>query len=339
MSNKKNVGYSPEDFKKSYGKYYDETIVELAPHVQYALAHSPFPAGALPPFSEVTYLENEGYTDSETGYSVEADGSIHTSILTVMPGVSPEMWDWWFGWHGSQDSRYKLWHPKSHVSAAWEDGGDDVAYIGRNSIIEEYIGDEFTDGLIQFKSPTEFGFSFDAIKDPSKAVYICVRVGHSKLPIDFGYLVHQVRAVEGGSEMRSRFWMGGKYMSVRRVGILPDLATSILQKNKQLTGDTARKIVIHCSEEMTHLAAFLPQLYSEINQTVDKLNIEGRVIERTDEDFEAVILGSLFNKTDPGKRPLKVVEAKSVQDIIETIKYLGFFSKINFVKFSSLILE
>jgi hypothetical protein len=120
------------------------------------------------------------------------------------------------------------------VSAAWEDGGDAISYIGRNSIIEEYIGDEFTDGLIQFKSPTEFGFSFDAIKDPSKAVYICVRVGHAKLPIDFGYLVHQVRAVEGGSEMRSRFWMGGKYMSVRRVGILPDLATSILQKNKQL---------------------------------------------------------------------------------------------------------
>jgi len=321
MANKKNVGYSPEDFKKSYGKYYDETIVELAPHVQYALEHAPFPAGTLPPFSEVTYLENEGYTDMETGYTVETDGSVHTAILTQMPGVTPEMWDWWFGWHGSQDSRYKLWHPKSHVSAVWEDGGEDVAYIGRNSIIEEYIGDEFTDGLIQFKSPTEFGFSFDAVKDPSKAVYICARVGHSKFPVDFGYIVHHVRAVEGGSEMRSRFWMGGKYVHVRREGILPDLASSFLQKKQLLPADFGHKIVVHCSEEMTHLAAFLPKLYSEINETVEKLNVEGRVIERTDEDFESVVLGSLFNKIDPGKRPVKVVEAKSVQDIIETIKY------------------
>ena len=321
MATKKNVGFSPEDFKKSYGKYYDETIVELAPHVQYALEHAPFLAGTLPPFSEVTYLENEGYTDMETGYTVEADGSVHTAILTQMPGVTPEMWDWWFGWHGSQDSRYKLWHPKSHVSAVWEDGGDDIAYIGRNSIIEEYIGEEFTDGLIQFKSPTEFGFSFDAVKDPSKAVYICIRAGHSKFPIDFGYLVHQIRAVEGGSEMRSRFWMGGKYVHVRREGILPDLASSFLQKQQLLPADFGRSIVIHCSEEMTHLAAFLPKLYSEINETVEKLNVEGRVIERTDEDFESVVLGSLFNKIDPIRRPVKVVEAKSVQDIIETIKY------------------
>jgi FAD/FMN-containing dehydrogenase len=72
---------------------------------------------------------------------------------------------------------------------------------------------------------------------------------------------------------------------------------------------------------MTHLAAFLPKLYAEMNQTIEKLNVEGRIIERTDEDFETVVMGSLFNKIDPGKRPIKVVEAKSVQDIIETIKY------------------
>ena len=151
MANKKNLGYSPEDLKKSYGKYYDESIVELAPQVQYALDNTPFPAGALPPFSEAQYLEEEGYTNLETGYTNEPDGAIHAAIVTAMPGVTPEMWDWWFGWHGSQDSRYKLWHPKSHVSAVWEDGGDDISYIGRNSIIEEYIVDEFAEGLIQFK--------------------------------------------------------------------------------------------------------------------------------------------------------------------------------------------
>ena len=32
-------------------------------------------------------------------------------------------------------------------------------------------------------------------------------------------------------------------------------------------------------------------------------------------------MGSLFNKVDPGKRPARIVEAGSIQDIVETIKY------------------
>lgn len=321
MATKKKAGYSPEDYTSAYAGYYDETIVNLAPPVQYALDNTPFPTGALPPFSEAAYLEEEGYTNVEIGYTEEPDGSAHVAMLTPMPGVTPEMWDWWFGWHGCRDSRYKLWHPKSHVSAVWEDGKDDVAYIGRTSLIEEYIGEEFTHAAIQFKQPTEFGFSFEALKDPSQAVYVCARIGHPSLPLDYGYLVHQIRAVEGGSEMRSRFWMGGQYIHVRKDGKVAELVSSFVQKMRKLPPAFARDLTVHCSEEMNHLAAFLPKLYSEMNQTVEKLKVEGRVIERTDEDFEAVIMGSLFNKVDPGRRPTKVVEAKSVNDIIETIKY------------------
>jgi FAD/FMN-containing dehydrogenase len=321
MANKKNVGYLPEDFKKSYGKYYDESNLDIAPQVQYVLDNTPFPSGELLPFSEAKYLESDGYTKLEMGYTEEADGAAHVAMLTQMPGVTPEMWDWWFGWHGCKDSRYKLWHPKSHVSAVWEDGKDDVAYVGRTSLIEEYIGDLFTAAAIQFKKPTEFGFSLEATKDPSKAVYICARIGHPSLPIDYGYLVHQVRAIEGGSEMRSRFWMGGKYIHIRKEGVMADLVSSFVQKIRKLPPTFAYDLTKHCSEEMNHLAAFLPKLYAEMNQTIEKLNVEGRVIERTDEAFESVVMGSLFNKVDPGRRPIKVVEAKSVQDIIETIKY------------------
>jgi len=321
MANKKQPGYTPEDFKKSYGKYYDESNLEIAPQVQYVLDNTPFPAGELPPFSEAQYLEAEGYTKLEMGYTDEPDGAAHVAMLTHMPGVTPEMWDWWFGWHGCKDSRYKLWHPKSHVSAVWADGKDDIGYIGRDSLIEEYIGDFFTAAAIQFKAPTEFGFSQDAIKDPSKAVYICARIGHPTLPLDYGYLVHQVRAVEGGSEMRSRFWMGGNYIHIRKAGVMADLVSSFIQKMRKLPPTFAYDLCKHCSEEMNHLAAFLPKLYAEMNQTIEKLNVEGRVIERTDEDFESVVMGSLFNKIDPGRRPVKVVEAKSIQDVIETIKY------------------
>jgi hypothetical protein len=290
MAQKKNVGYSNEDFKNWYGKYYDENMVDLAPQVQDALESIPFPIGALSRFIEAKFLKEEGYTDLETGYTNELDGSIHAAIFTAMPGVTPEMCDWWFGWHGSQNSRYKLWHPKSHVSSVWEDGEDDITYIGRNSIIEEYIDDKFMKLLIQFKHPTEFGFSINAIKDPSKSVYICATIGHSKFPIDYGYLVHQVRAVEGGSEMRSRFWIGGQYIHARKECKLTGLTSSFIQIMKIISPDLGRKMLIHCSEEMNHLAAFLPTLYAEMK-----------------------LMGSLVNKTNQCKRPIKCIEDMSVQ--------------------------
>ncbi len=321
MATKKNVGYTPQDFVTEYSKYYDETIQEIPAFVDYALENSPFPTGELKPFAEASYLQDEGYTSLEVGYSFEADGAAHVAVLTQMPGVTPEMWDWWFGWHGSADNRYKLWHPTTHVSAVWEDGKNENAYIGRNSIIEEYIGEELMPAAIQFKSPNEFGFSFEATKDPSKAVYICARIGSPSVPVDYGYLVHQIRAVEGGSEMRSRFWMGGQNVQVRKEGKIAELATSFIRKMKSLPPTFAQDLLRHCSEEMNHLAAFLPEIYAEMNQTEEKINVEGRVINRRDSNFEEVLMGTLFNKVDPKQRPDRIVEPKNVNDIIETIKY------------------
>ncbi|MEN9613197.1 MAG: hypothetical protein RLZZ628_4011, partial [Bacteroidota bacterium] len=318
---KKYLGYQPQDYTTEYAKYYNETIQPIPDYVQFALDNAPFPAGSLPPFSQATDLQKQGYTPLETGYTLESDGAASIAILTKMPHVTPKMWDWWFGWHGCKDNRYKLWHPKSHLSAQWEDGRDDVAYIGRNSIIIEQIGDEYTQGAIQFKSPTEFGFPPEAMSDDSKAVYICARIGHHLLPVDYGYLIHQVRAVEGGSEMRSRFWVGGQYVHIRKEGNMTDLISGFLRKVQSLPETFAQDLVRHCSEEMTHLAAFLPQLYAAMNPKDDSLHLEGRVIEKTDSDFEAMIMGTLFNKIDPIRRPAKIVEAKSIRDIIETVKY------------------
>ena len=317
---KKYLGYQPQDHTTEYAKYYDETIRPIPDEVQAALDNSPFPAGALPPFAQANGLQAEGYAPLENGYCIEADGAAHVAIRTQMPGVTPDMWDWWFAWHGCRDNRYKLWHPKSHLGAQWEDGREDVAYIGRNSIIEEYIGAELAQASIQFKSPLEFGFSEEAISNSSKAVYICARLGHPSLPLDYGYLVHQVRAVAGGSEMRSRFWVGGQYVHLRKEGVLADLVSAFLRKLKALPETFARDVLQHCSEEMAHLAAFLPNIYAEFGQK-DALRVEGRVIVPSDGDFEATVMGSLFNKIDPLRRPAKIVEAKSVQDVIATVKY------------------
>ncbi|HRH43956.1 MAG TPA: hypothetical protein PKY82_20155 [Pyrinomonadaceae bacterium] len=259
----KYMGYKEEDYKTPYAKYFIENMFPIQPHVLEGLEKSPFPAGRLPPVREAKLLANDEYAEIETGYSLENDGSMRIAILTKMPRVTPQMWDWWFGWHGCRDNRYKLWHPKAHKSAQWQDGKDDEAYIGRTSIIQEYIGKSLELASISFVSPLTLGFSPRNIENKDKNVFICARVGYTKLPIDFGWLLHQIRATEDGAEMRSRFWFGGEHIKVRLQGKIPQAVSVFLQKVVPLPEQRAKDLLLHCAEEMNHLAQFLPEIYQE----------------------------------------------------------------------------
>ena len=87
-------------------------------------------------FDSAASILDDGYQPTENGYGHLRDGGIQVSARTDMPGVTPAMWTWWFGWHGSDARRYKLWHPRAHVSARWDDDGPDGRYVGRTSLIE-----------------------------------------------------------------------------------------------------------------------------------------------------------------------------------------------------------
>jgi hypothetical protein len=62
--------------------------------------------------------------------------------------------------------------------------------------------------------------------------------------------------------MRSRFWMGGKHIAVRKA---PDVASKAVRPiASKILGDAeanARNLLVHCAQEMNHLAGFLPELY------------------------------------------------------------------------------
>ena len=257
-SQPKYMGYREKDHSTQWAKYFNEKMPPIPPHVLRALENAPCEAGRIPPFSEAKDLANEANTDVETGYSLEDDGSLRVAILTKMPRVSPEMWDWWFGWHGCRDNRYKLWHPLAHKAAQWQDGEDKIAYIGRTSMIQEYIGKNFAKANICFIPPDEMGFG----QQPD-SVFICARVGYTNFPIDFGWLLHHVRATDDGAEMRSRFWLGGEHIKVRLEGAIPNSISKLLQKIVPRQDQRAKDILIHCAEEMNHLAQFLPELYAE----------------------------------------------------------------------------
>lgn len=321
------MGYKASDMESEYKDYYDENLSELPKWVLAALETGPLPWDWLPDIDQAPHLQKEIYAKIEDGYAENKDGSIKVAVRTEMPGVTPLMWAWWFAWHGSQDRRYKLWHPRAHLSARWADGREeDLCYVGRDSIIDEYVGENRMEAAIRFKSPLEFGFDSNSINRTERAVYICAKIGHPSLPIDYGYLVHQVRAVNGGSEMRSRFWLGGKYAGLQKKSKLANTINKLLRVLKTLPRGFAPDLLRHCSEEMNHLAARLPRLYARFGSPQEETlpgrpPIAGSVYGADHSEFNKVVMGMLFNKTDPGGLPYMVAEPRTVEDVISVVRY------------------
>ena len=51
------------------------------------------------------------------GICRNSKGAALVTCITEMPQVTPKMIDWWFGWHMPETERYKLWHPRDHISS------------------------------------------------------------------------------------------------------------------------------------------------------------------------------------------------------------------------------
>lgn len=253
-----------------YAKYWNPHMAPLPHHISTALVAGPQAAQLLPTIDQVASLEEPGYQIFENGFGVTEDGAAVVAALTEMPKVTPAMWDWWFGWHGSDSRRYKLWHPHAHLYATWKEKIDENIkhsdrdlYINRTSWVDEYVGSTKLSLAIRFISPVALGFSENTRSDPEQVTAICGRVGLSEAPIDSGYLVHYVRRTSNGSEMRSRFWLGGKYVT-SRIGTEMNGEAITNQENGAMIWQ-AYSLLAHCAKEMNHLATFLPNIYKDFH--------------------------------------------------------------------------
>ncbi|MCU1686496.1 MAG: hypothetical protein JWQ81_7235 [Amycolatopsis sp.] len=265
------LGYREADLAKPYAKYFREDTLPVQSHVPEVLL-----AGMAP--TEYGYdladaariMSRPGYHKMETGWTTVDSGVVAVSVLTDMPGVTGQMWDWWFGWHAGESSRYKLWHPDAHQysAAAERRSGDRTLtdrqrYVGNVSYVDEYVGGKMNPLAIRFVDPTRLGF--EASK-PGETV-IAARVGLSVAPVAFGWIVHQVRATSGGAEMRSRFFLNHLQhldLPATSVATPPAGRAPLGEPDMEALG---AGLLYHCAAEMNHLASFLPALYEEFNGT------------------------------------------------------------------------
>ena len=252
---------------KPYARFFDPQIQPLPDHIRHALDRGPLPEPLLPALDAAPKSLFGQSAGIENGFTQTAHGAIIVAARTDLPGVTPAMIDWWFGWHSDSPERYKLWHPLAHVHAAWlspppPGSRGRARYIGATSIVDEYVGSALIRASIRFVPPASLGFGDPSLVDERQATMVCARTGLGDFPIDVGYLVHHVRRTSGGSEMRSRFWIGGHYAAGRNNAFGTVLARAAGLFMPPTEAD-ARGLLVHCAEEMQHLARFLPALYAE----------------------------------------------------------------------------
>lgn len=169
------------------------------------------------------------------------DGALVVACLTEMTGVSAAMWDWWFAWHSYTSERYRLWHPVDHVAAALAEDRRSVPsirdrWLGNTSYVDEYIGGDLLRLAIRFVPPDDVGLDPAGVDELGVAV--CARTGLRDFGVEGGFLVHLVEDTADGARMHSRF---------RLEGGLPD--------------EAGLALLLHCAQEMNHLAGILPDLH------------------------------------------------------------------------------
>jgi hypothetical protein len=229
-------------------------------------------AGIQPSSRAISHLEanrllDQGYLDMETGYSRLDNGMLYVAALTDMPGVTGAMIDWWFSWHDT-DKAYTLWHPRDHISAVWQNPPDRTKpwatqYIGNTSQIIEYIGSNLEHLNVSFKTPDTY-FDTSRFEAANIASAVCARGGQRLENVWTAHLIHLMRKTETGTEMRSRFWLGDVDASPKGpVGkLLTPIMNTPFMRRRNIPDTLGRDLLLHCAEEMRHLAKILPELYT-----------------------------------------------------------------------------
>ena len=272
MPDDRYLGMRPGDLDgKPYARYWQPEMQPLPAHAAEAILQGPLAAELGLSFEHANRLLEPGYLDIETGYARLPNGQVFVSVLTPMPGVSGEMIDWWFGWHGGEKERYKLWHPQAHMRAPSArplsdapDLTDRQKYVGNTSHVDEYIGNDLHHIAIAFSAPDDFHLDEQRFSDAGVSTAVCARVGLINHPIEFARLIHLIRETDEGCEMRSRFWLGD--LAVRgwdRDNPFNRLLGSPAVARRAGSMAMGRDLLVHCAMEMQHLAGFLGDLYSD----------------------------------------------------------------------------
>ena len=216
-----------------------------------------------PPITLTSFTDKEAILYSlplqqEVGFAQFPGGSWLVSMTCPMPGITPEMIEWWFWWHCQDPLRYQIWFPGSHLYISYP--SKDKRYFEQPAMPPfrpntqrpvEKIGPVSAPLQIDFVTPESFGFSGTAMQKNHIPLIVCGHVSAFRGLVPHTEMAHIFRQTEDGLFLSSRFWLGG---------CLPSCLRSILRR--RMTGSLARGMAEHCCIEYRNLTEILPELYN-----------------------------------------------------------------------------
>lgn len=255
------------ELAKPYAKYYERPMTPAPQEIYDYLAKGPIdPVDALP-IERRNDILRAGYLPAERGWCFMPDGSAFVAGLTEMQRVTGEMIAWWFAWHGLEDLRYMIWDPDDHYSVHVKDEdlehrlNYELSFQERNwgttDIVTEDVGGGTTELAISFMSPSEYGYDMELFKENN--VLVAVSSNTSAATFNNEPLVtfsHVGRAIPGGIELRSRFWIGWNIVNKEPVRVGEEVPVGVIE-------ELANGLAYHCPKEYYNLAAILPEVYAE----------------------------------------------------------------------------
>jgi hypothetical protein len=269
---------TPEEKAKPYSKYFYKKPTPPAPGALGRMEKPIDPAKALP-IERLNDMLDSGYHEVEAGWCALPQGGLYVANHLKMPGVTVEMIDWWFGWHGLEDLRYKIWYPPGHFGISMSDRDRSIVLNSDTPLKKRYQGIthyvlEDTGGpsvekiAISFMSPEQVGFSMKRFKSPNVGTLIAANGSSKMLNPPPGipdqkspaFMMHFIREIPGGVEFRTRFWMGYHILDKKPYYCLPRTA--------RLPEIVAKGLAMHNVLEYTNLASFLPKIYKEQEGTL-----------------------------------------------------------------------
>lgn len=261
-----NIHNMHSDQELSYFKYCQLEPVPIASEKMGLALKGPMDYVKALPFTLRHKLLEMNQTSPEVGYCVLPDGTGYASDFNLLEGVTTEMLEWWFAWRGYEPLRYKISNPADHlegITLQMNKGKDHRLSFSeklwdttQRLVRVGNMGPEVE--FINFKCPSDLGFTRDIKSLKNHVSIICGRVygsGNPPFAKPEYTLCHIVRAIDGGVEVRSHYWMGWTVANGRDFKALPD--------GFRMPPMLPMGMLIQNMKEWANLAVVLPQLYAE----------------------------------------------------------------------------
>lgn len=257
------IGLTENEKKLAYSKYFDKPLPSVDESLLEEMSHSPVACEKITSIYDRNEILNPGYLEVENGYTKMEDGSGCVATKVEMPGVTPEMIDWWFAWHGLKDLRYKIWCPTDHYAAHVLESDlahrlDDSLSLkernwGTTDVVTENVGGGPQVMHLHFLSPEDYGYDPELVKNVD--VLISANVSDASTGQGLITFSHCIRKIPGGVEYRSHYWQGYHIGEDKK-----PVAVAIPEGGFPM--EVMKGAAYHSLLEYTNLDQILPELYA-----------------------------------------------------------------------------